>query len=55
MRFVSFFFFVGVIMDDYNHGNLHELWDNYINKYNLKRLDINIYTSKHHDIKYVVK
>jgi len=44
-----------LIMDDYNHGNLHELWDNYINEYNLKQLDINIYTSKHHDIKYVVK
>ena len=42
-----------LIMDDYDFGNLHKLWDNYIIKYNLKKLDINIYDSPHHDIKYV--
>jgi len=40
-------------MDDYDFGNLHYLWNNYIVKYNLKSLDINIYDSPHHDIKYV--
>jgi predicted O-methyltransferase YrrM len=42
-----------LIMDDYNFGNLHYLWDNYIIKYNLKNLNINVYNSPHHDIKYV--
>jgi|688.fasta_scaffold145786_2 predicted O-methyltransferase YrrM/lipopolysaccharide biosynthesis glycosyltransferase len=43
-----------LIMHDYNFGNLHELWDNYIIKYNLKKLNINLYNSPHHDIKYVL-
>jgi len=42
-----------LIMDDYDFHNLHYLWDNYIIKYNLKNLNINIYNSPHHDIKYV--
>ena len=42
-----------LIMDDYDFHNLHYLWDNYIIKYNLKNLDINVYNSPHHDIKYV--
>ena len=42
-----------LIMDDYDFPNLHNLWDSYIIKYNLKNLDINVYNSPHHDIKYV--
>ena len=42
-----------LIMDDYDFPNLHSLWDSYIIKYNLKKIDINIYNSPHHDIKYV--
>jgi predicted O-methyltransferase YrrM len=44
-----------LIMDDYDFSNLHILWDDYIKKYNLKNLDINLYDSIHHDIKYVQK
>jgi hypothetical protein len=42
-----------LIMDDYDAPNLHNLWNNYIIKYNLKKLHINVYNSPHHDIKYV--
>lgn len=42
-----------LIMDDYDFHNLHTLWDSYIIKYNLKKLDINIYDTPHHDIKYI--
>jgi len=42
-----------LIMDDYDFPNLRELWDSYIVEYNLKPLDINMYDSPHHDIKYV--
>lgn len=42
-----------LIMDDYDFGNLHALWDDYIIKYNLNNLDINVYDSPHHDIKYI--
>ncbi len=42
-----------LIMDDYDFPNLHHLWNNYIKIYNLKKLDINVYNSPHHDIKYV--
>lgn len=42
-----------LIMDDYDFPNLHGLWDGYIVKYNLKILDIGVYDSPHHDIKYV--
>lgn len=41
-----------LIMDDYDFPNLHNIWDSYIVKYNLKKLDINVYNSPHHDIKY---
>ena len=44
-----------LIMDDYDFPNLHSLWDSYINSYNLKSLNISLYNSPHHDIKYVVK
>ena len=43
-----------LIMDDYDFPDLHSLWDSYITKYNLKKLDINLYNSPHHDIKYVI-
>lgn len=42
-----------LIMDDYDFGNLHALWDEYIIKYNLKNLDINVYNTPQHDIKYI--
>jgi predicted O-methyltransferase YrrM len=44
-----------LIMDDYDFPNLHKLWDSYIAKYNLQKLDIYVYDSPHHDIKFVVK
>ena len=43
-----------LIMDDYDFHHLHQIWDNYIIRYNLKSLNINIYNSPHHDIKYVI-
>lgn len=42
-----------IIMDDYDFHNLHNIWDSYIIKYNLKKLHINVYNSPHHDVKYV--
>jgi len=42
-----------LIMDYYDFPNLHNLWDHYIIKYNLKPVNVNIYNSPHHDIKYV--
>ena len=42
-----------LIMDGYDFPNLHNLWNDYIVKYNLKKLHINLYESPHHDIKYV--
>ena len=42
-----------LIMDDYDFPNLHQLWDGYIQKYNLKPLDIRVYPSPHHDVKFV--
>jgi len=43
-------------MDDYDFNNLHQLWDNYINEYNLKSLNnMNSYNTHFHDIKYVSK
>jgi hypothetical protein len=44
-----------LIMDDYDFHNLHELWNIYIIRYGLKPLNINVYDSPHHDIKFVVK
>ena len=42
-----------LIMDDYDFPILHNIWDSYVIKYNLKKLNINLYNSPHHDIKYV--
>ena len=42
-----------LIMDDYDFPHLKLLWDYYKIKYNLKPLDIHLYNSKHHDIKFV--
>ena len=42
-----------LIMDDYDYPPLHDLWDSYIVKYNLKKLQIKLCESPHHDIKYV--
>jgi predicted O-methyltransferase YrrM len=42
-----------LIMDDYDFGNLHVLWDRYIIEYKLNKLNINIYNSPHHDIKFI--
>jgi predicted O-methyltransferase YrrM len=43
-----------LIMDDYDFTNLHKLWDSYIISYNLQPLNINVYNSPHHDIKYII-
>ena len=40
-------------MDHYNAKHLYKLWNNYIIDLNLKKLDITLYNSIHHDIKYV--
>lgn len=42
-----------LIMDDYDFNNLNELWNKYIKKYGLKNLNINLYNSPHHSVKYV--
>jgi predicted O-methyltransferase YrrM len=42
-----------LIMDDYDFHNLHNLWDNYIEKYDLKTPEMVLFFSPHHDIKYV--
>jgi predicted O-methyltransferase YrrM len=44
-----------LIMDDYNFSNLNALWKRFIITLNLKSLNINVYNTPHHDIKYVVK
>ena len=44
-----------IIMDDYNFGNLHELWDNYVESYDLQKLSNTVFDSEHHDIRYVKK
>ena len=44
-----------IILNDYEFDNLRYLWDNYVNIYNFKRLNITLYNSPHHDIKYVIK
>jgi predicted O-methyltransferase YrrM len=44
-----------LIMDDYDFYNLHPLWNYYKNEYNLKSLNIHIYNTHQHDIKYVSK
>lgn len=42
-----------LIMDDYDFPNLYNLWNTYISEYNLKELNINLYTSSFQDVKYV--
>jgi hypothetical protein len=42
-------------MDDYDFYNLHPLWDYYKNEYNLKSLNIQIYNTHQHDIRFVSK
>lgn len=42
-----------LIMNDYNLKNICYLWNMCVNLYDLKNLDIHIYKSPHHDIKYV--
>ena len=44
-----------LIMDDYDFPNLHELWNKYINSYGLNCLNIIVYNSPHHDIKFIYK
>ena len=44
-----------LIMDDYDFSNLHTLWNDHIIKYDLKKIDIYVYDTPHHDIKYVNK
>jgi len=44
-----------LIMDDYDFPNLHQLWDEYVLRYNLKTPNTSNYISPHHDIKVVVK
>jgi predicted O-methyltransferase YrrM len=42
-----------LIMDDYDFNTLHKLWDDYIVKYKLSSLNIRVYNTCQHDIKYV--
>jgi predicted O-methyltransferase YrrM len=44
-----------IILNDYNFDNLYHLWNNYVNIYSLRPLNINVHHSPHHDVKYVVK
>ena len=44
-----------IIMDDYDLPNLHQLWDQSINAYNLQRLNISGCVTPYHDIRQVVK
>jgi hypothetical protein len=40
-----------LIMDDYNALELKQLWDKYVNLYNLKKIDLELYETDMHDIK----
>lgn len=42
-----------LIMDDYDFEDLHNLWDFYINCFFLKKLNITLYETNQHDIKYI--
>lgn len=44
-----------IIMDDYNFPYLHKLWDEYVYIYDLKKLDIQLYNTLDHDVKYVTR
>jgi predicted O-methyltransferase YrrM len=41
-----------LIMDDYDFCDLHTLWDEYVESLKLQPLDIHVYPSPHHDIRY---
>jgi predicted O-methyltransferase YrrM len=41
-----------LIMDDYNCPHLHTLWDEYVESLKLQPLDIHVYPSPYHDIRY---
>ena len=40
-----------LIMDDYNALELKQLWEKYVNLYNLKKIDLELYETDMHDIK----
>ncbi len=42
-----------LIFDDYSFPHLHSLWNKYINQYHLSVLDIPVYHTPDHDIRYV--
>jgi predicted O-methyltransferase YrrM len=42
-----------LIMDDYDFPNLHHLWNYYVAHLRMQKLQINVYNSPHHDIKYL--
>ena len=44
-----------IIINDYNNKNINTLWNEYINIYNLKALDINLYSDSDHDVKYTIR
>jgi predicted O-methyltransferase YrrM len=44
-----------LIMDDYDFPHLYELWNHCIKNYDLKPLNINLYDTPHHDIKFCLK
>ena len=43
-----------IIMNDYDFPEIYSVWNKYINIYKLNSLDINLYNSPHHDIKYII-
>lgn len=40
------------IMNDYNFDNVHKMWDNKVREYDLKEVNMRLYVSPHHDIRY---
>lgn len=44
-----------LIMDDYDFPHLHKLWDEFVKLYKLQPLQIHLYNSPHHDVKYIHK
>ena len=40
------------IMDDYDFENLHGLWDKYVHIFRLQTLNIHLYETPHHDLRY---
>ena len=41
-----------IIMNDYNFDNVHEIWDNKVQQYGLKEVNMRLYVSPHHNIRY---